>query len=83
MNGPAASARLIEVPTLRTGDWLGVTLEAAELASTMLWVVTIRGGGRPTWRRWYHEEPAALAFAAEQSDANGLPLFDLRDGGSD
>lgn len=72
--------QLIELPLLRAGDAVAVQLERTDCANTTFWVVTVRANGcsQPR-RRWYAEEAAALAYAAEQADQHGLLLFDLRE----
>ena len=73
---------LIELPTLRATDVLAVQLEQAELAGTSVWVVTWRehDHSQPC-RRWYPDEPSAVAYAAQQADRLGWLLIDLRDSG--
>lgn len=71
--------RAVELPILRAGQCVAVTIERAELAGQPIWVVTMRESvGRPPQRRWHPDESAALAYAAEQADRHGLMLFDLR-----
>jgi len=72
--------KLIELPQI-PGAWLGVRLEAQDVAGTAMWSVTIRGrGGQYVERTWHTDEAVALAYACNQADARALPLFDLRDG---
>lgn len=75
MNGGA----LVELPALRAGSWIGVTIETTELAGSAVAVVTIRASGKAIKRRWFPDENSALAHAAEQSERLELPLFDLRE----
>lgn len=73
--------KLISLPDI-PGSWLGVRLEAHDLAGTAMWSVTIRGrGGQYVERTWHNCEAIALAYACTQADSRHLPLFDLRDGG--
>ncbi len=70
----------IELPALCVGNWLGVYVEPAELASSRVWGATVNPepGGRII-RRFFASELDVLSWAAGQADAQGLPLFNLSD----
>jgi len=73
---------VIDLPQLRATDILAVQLEQAELARERVWVVTWREHERGQMcRRWYADEPTAVAYAAEQVDRLGWLLIDLREPG--
>lgn len=72
----------VELPPMRGGNWLGVAIEAHEIAGTTMFAITIKGrAGQPITREWFRCEATALAWALSQADSRGLPFFDLRDGG--
>lgn len=56
--------------------WLGVIIEAAEIAGTPAWSVTVRDSFRTARRRWFPDRTLALLHAADMADAAGIPLFD-------
>lgn len=67
-------------PPVRSGKWLGATLECHELAGILVWSVTVKGRSGPARRRWYAEEAHAFAYALDQSESRQLPFFDMREG---
>lgn len=70
----------VDLPPLPAGAWLGVVVEQHEVAGVGMIAVTIRSrAGQPVRREWFSDPSAALAWAAGQSDARHLPLFDMRD----
>lgn len=73
--------RVLDLPALRAaGDVVAATIESADLDGSTVSVVTVRESrGHPALRRWYADEAAALAYAAEMADRHGLLLIDLRD----
>lgn len=74
--------RTIEIPALRGGVGIGITLEKTEIASRPAWVVSTRESVlRGPRRRWYPDEAAATAFAAQEAQRFALLLFDLREPG--
>lgn len=74
-----ALPRLIDLPNLRASDVLAVQLEKAELAGHPVWIVTWReSAGCAPRRRWFSDDPAAVAYAAQEANRLGLMLLDLR-----
>jgi hypothetical protein len=75
--------KVLELPQLRaTGDIVAVVIERSRIGTQPLAIVTVRESvSRPPHRRWRPEEAAAIAYAGEQADRHGLPLFDLREPG--
>lgn len=71
--------KAFDLPPVRNGDWLAVTLEPYESAGVTVWSVTIKGRSGSPRRRWFGIEAHALAYALDQADSRHLPLFDLRD----
>lgn len=71
----------LTLPPLRSGTWLGITVEIHEVATFKMVAVTIRPrAGQPLERRWFAHEPAAIEWALDQADSRNLPLFDFREG---
>lgn len=71
--------KAFELPPMRSGDWLAVTLEALESAGVTVWSVTVRGRSGSPCRRWFGDQAHALAFALDQSETRRLPFFDMRE----
>lgn len=73
----------VDLPPMRSGNWRGIYVEAAELAGHHIWAVTVRTHGLAAGRRWFPNETAAYAYGASEADRLDLPLFDFRDPGAE
>lgn len=78
MAGYPFASMPLELPRLRPCEWACATVERVEVACTALWVATVQTGmGQPPLHRWCPEYRDALAYAAEQANRHGPPLFDF------
>ena len=70
---------VIELLPIKSALPLGELVERQDLGVELQWSVTTSNGIGQARRRWFGDRAAALAHAADQSDAYGLPLIDLSD----
>lgn len=77
MNG-----HIILLPEIRSADGPSVALQAAAVAGSVLYVVSIRDHSGRRVDRWFGTEPEGLAHAVQMADSLGLLLLDLRDPGA-
>lgn len=75
------NALAIPLPdAVKARGWRGVLLEAHYVAGETMHSVTVKSRtGGTAKRAWFDRRPAALAFAIESAERQGLLAFDLGD----